>query len=107
MYTNLPDNKWQTYCLLWNELKIADFVSPDASPPTWNDDTLKHCTTKLKWEMDKTAAVGARSQFNVMLDNIKLITRAQASEAARNCTVSNLPSDSTKLIGPAASADGG
>lgn len=107
-FKTLPDNKWQTYCILWNELTLpTEWLSPTATPPTWNDDTLKNCTTKLKWEMDKLAAPGTTSKFNVMLDNIKLITRAQASDAAYNCNVSALPTDTTKLIGPAASADGG
>ena len=107
LFTYLPDNQWNTYCFLWNELALPDWAGPTATPPVWNDQTLQRCTTKLKWEMDKTSTEGTRSYFNVMLDNIKLITRAQAADPAWNCNVSALPTDSSRLIGPAPGTAGG
>ena len=107
MFTHLPDNQWSTYCVLWNELTLPDWKGATAATPDWNDQTLQKCTTKLKWEMDKPQTGAMDSNFNVMLDNIQLITRAQVTDPARNCNVSALPIDSTKLIGQAPGSDGG
>ena len=109
MFMNPPDGQWATYCVLWNELALPSWVT--GKPPAWNDDTLKNCSSKLKWEMDKTAAVGqnppAVSKFDVSITNVILITREQAAAASSNCNVANLPADKTKLIGPTASGDAG
>ncbi len=107
MFTHLPDSEWNTYCVLWNDLTLPISKGATATPPEWNDQTLQKCTTKLKWEMDKPPTGAAASNFNVMLNNIKLITRAQAADPANNCNVSALPTDSTKLIGPAPGLDAG
>lgn len=97
MVTPKADNQWSTYCVLWNEMTVPDWVQANAQPPEWSDETLQTCATKLKWEMYKPLS-GDPSAFDVYLDNIKLITRDQA--AGYGCDVSALPLDRSKVIGP-------
>ena len=96
------DNQWGTYCVLWNEMTLPDWVKPLAQPPEWSDENLKKCATKLKWEMHKPVS-GNPSYFDVYLDNVKLVARDQA--AAYGCNISALPADSSKVIGPRSGAD--
>ena len=48
---------------------------------------------------------GDPSNFEVYLDNVRLVARDQA--AAYGCNISALPVDSSKVIGPPADADAG
>lgn len=98
------DGEWSTYCVLWNEMTLPSWAQPNAKPPEWSDETLKKCATKLKWEMNKPTT-GDPSHFDVYLDNIKLITRAQA--ATYGCDLSALPADSSKVIGAPSGSDSG
>jgi len=98
------DGQWSTYCVLWNEMTLPDWAKPQAQPPVWSDETLKRCTTKLKWEMHKPQT-GEASLFEIYLDNVKLINRAQA--ASMGCTLSALPTDTTKVIGKSSATDAG
>ena len=98
------DNQWGTYCVLWNEMTLPDWAKPQAQPPEWSDENLKNCATKLKWEMHKPLS-GDPSNFEVYLDNVRLVARDQA--AAYGCNISALPVDSSKVIGPPADADAG
>jgi hypothetical protein len=98
--TPVSDNQWSTYCVLWNEMTLPSWAQPTAQPPAWSDENLQKCATKLKWEMYKPTDTEQAAAFDVYLDNVKLITRAEAEKY--NCDTKALPSDPTRVIGPPA-----
>lgn len=99
----IKDGRWDTYCVLWNEMTLPDWASPTAQTPQWSDATLAQCATKLKWEMNKPATGSPPAAFDVYLDNIKLVTRAEAG--AYGCDMSKLPVDHSQVIGPTANGN--
>lgn len=92
------DGQWSRYCVLYNEMTVPDWASSTAQPPPWTDETLRTCATKAKWEMWKPADGDPASPFDVYLDNIRFVTRADAAQMG--CDISALPADPTRVIGP-------
>jgi|GEM_PF-1373949 len=100
--TPVADDQWATYCVLWNEMTLPSWAQPDAHHPVWSDETLRQCATKLKWEMYKPLDTEQPAAFDVYLDNVKLITRADAEKYG--CAARALPADSARVIGAPVSA---
>lgn len=78
-------NSWKRFCVLYSEVEV----------PTWaNTKTLQLMTEipfdptktiKVQWDMYQPADGDDPAAFDVSLDNIKLITKDEAKDAANNC----------------------
>jgi len=82
------DNQWQTYCVLWSEMHEPAWASPTAVLPPWGLSTLRN-SIQLIWNMFQPAA-GEPAVFDVRLDNVKLVTAADAQLTPNNCDLSQI-----------------
>ncbi len=83
--TLAPVNTWEHYCVLFSEVEAPNWASSNAKtmqnlPPF---DPTK--ALKVQWDFFQPLAGADKADFGIAVDNVKLITVAEAQTASNNC----------------------
>jgi len=73
------DGVWKTYCVLWSELGNPIWIKPASKLPAQITTGMLQQALKLKWDFDQPANGAAAEAFEISLDNIVMVTAAEAS----------------------------
>ncbi len=82
--TLAPTGTWKTYCVLFSEVGIPSWANPATRKNDPPFDPTK--ILKMQWDMFQPKGVGtAAAAFDIKIDNVILLTKDAAKEAANNC----------------------
>ena len=99
--TLAPVNTWKHYCVLFSEVEAPNWAWTNAVTmqklPVFNPKQA----LKVQWDFFQPAAGTAQpSNFGIAVDNVKLITVAEAQTASNNC-------DPARITAPPGTGDAG
>ena len=91
-------NTWQHYCVLFSEVAPPDWANAASLAKIPAFDPTQ--ALKVQWDFFQPAAGGTAAAYGIAIDNVKLITAAEAQTASNNC-------DPGRITAPFGSGDAG
>ena len=82
---------WKRYCVLYSEVGVPDWANGPTKAKMAAIPFNPANSIKVQWDMyQPTTAGGTPAQFDVSLDNIKLLTADDAKNATNNCDLGDV-----------------